>query len=290
MSTFLQKKYIMSFAHLIFGLCFLVACGQGTPPSAPTDSTEPKQTTIQLKHEPFGTADLKWNAQSHELSVTLTVTGLQVKTTHPGHIHAGSCSKPGKVVYPLENVVADASGNATVTTVIKDVTSGIPATGWYITVHNGPTLTTPEQAMGIACGDISNPNAAISTDQSATATLGGTPEPNQSASGTTQLTLSATELIVAITLNGLVPNSTHISHIHDGSCKTQGKVAFMLKPTVADASGVGHSTTNIPLSSITTVANKGPLYVNVHFGGTMEALATQPGFDSIACGDVIGLY
>ena len=292
MKTLLQKKFIISFAHLLFGLCFLSACGQDTsPPTTPTGgSTEPKQVTIQLKHDPSGNADLKWNAQSHELSVTLALHGLQVKTTHPAHIHSGSCSKPGATVYTLDNVVADADGNASVTTVIKDVANGIPANGWYINVHNGPEMTTPEQMMGITCGDISNPKAATTTDQSVTVTMAGTPEPNQSASGTAQLTLSATALTVNITLNGLVANSTHMAHIHDGNCHKQGKIAFTLKPIVADASGIGHSTTEIPLTSLTSLSDKRPLYINVHFGATMQDLKTQPGYDSIACGDVVGLY
>src|SRR5436305_178373 len=153
MKTLLQKKFIISFAHLLFGLCFLAACGQDTsPPTTPTGgSTEPKQVTIQL-------------------------------------------------------------------------------------------------------------------------------------------TLSATALTVNITLNGLVANSTHMAHIHDGNCHKQGKIAFTLKPIVADASGIGHSTTEIPLTSLTSLSDKRPLYINVHFGATMQDLKTQPGYDSIACGDVVGLY
>lgn len=288
MKKFLQKKSLMLMTPFLCGLCFLTACGNTPPPTTPpSGGIEPKQVMVQLKHEPSGTADLKWNAQSHELSVTVTMSGLQAKTIHPAHIHSGSCAKPSDaVVYPLDNVVADADGNAKVTTVIQNVANGITASGWYINVHNGPDMMTADQKMSITCGDISNPNASATTDQSVTSTLAGTTAPNQSASGTAQLMISDTTVTVAITLNGLVPNSSHIAHLHEGSCEQQGKVAFMLKPIVADASGVGHSTTEIPLSSLKSISS---LYVNVHFGDTMEALKTQPGYDGIACGNVVGL-
>lgn len=109
---------------------------------------------------PYGYALLVWSPQLHNLVVTISVTGLVPNSSHPSHIHLGSCSTMGNIQYPLNNVVADQHGNAFTTTVIGNVANGIPAHGWYINIHHGPGLTTPAQMAPIYCGNISNPSAS----------------------------------------------------------------------------------------------------------------------------------
>src|SRR5438552_2201752 len=143
----------------------LVGCGGSTtttPSSSPTATSSSTTASATLKHVPKGTADLNWDPSSHNLTVKISLTGLAPgpKSTHPAHIHTGSCSNQGPVIYPLKNLGADAHGNATMTTTISNVTKGIPASGWYVNVHNGPTLTPAEQFLPIVCSDVSNPNAS----------------------------------------------------------------------------------------------------------------------------------
>jgi CHRD domain len=235
-----------------------------------------------LRHTPHGFASLHWEKRTENLRVTISLVGLAANSTHPAHIHLGDCDDNGPIVYPLNNVVADAAGDATVTTVIPEVEGGIPASSWYVNVHNGPGLGTPDQFDPIACGNVVNPNASSTEDQSVRIFLGGTTAPNQSAFGFAQLIISGDDLLVEVNVHNLVPGSVHAAHIHAGSCESQlpGNIVYPLNNVVADANGNAESETVIEgVSSIPENA----WYVNVH---RSTDLSTQTGFDPIACGNV----
>jgi CHRD domain len=227
-------------------------------------------------------AMLNWDPSSHALTVKITLSGLAPSSTHPSHIHTGSCSNQGAVVHPLQNIVADATGNATVTSTISNVMNGIPASGWYVNVHNGPGLSPDEQFLPIVCGDVANSSTSTSAAQSVQVPLTAAPgaSKGQAASGKAQLSLSGTTLTVTVTLSGLEPNSTHAAHIHKGSCESQGAVVYPLDNVVADASGNANVKTTV--NNVSTIPSTG-WYVNVH---RTTALSTQTGFDPIACGNV----
>jgi hypothetical protein len=163
------------------------------------------------------------------------------------------------------------------------VKNGIPASGWYINVHNGPGLSPDSQFAPIACANITRAATSTKSNQSVHVTLDSTTSANESASGTAQLSIAGNTLTVKLALNGLQPNSTHIAHIHKGSCEAQGAVLYSLNPVVADASGKGTSTTVIPNVSSLPVSG---WYINVHQAATKNDLGTQTGFDPIACGNV----
>ena len=114
--------------------------------------------TTHLHNAPSGNANLNWNSQNKTLTVILHITGLQPGSTHAAHIHAGTCSAKGAILYPLNNVVADAAGNATSAATIMNLAGGIPAEGWNITVHSGPTA----QTGSLLCGNVVNPQGATS--------------------------------------------------------------------------------------------------------------------------------
>jgi hypothetical protein len=107
---------------------------------------------------PSGNAQLQWNSHTKALTVTVHVSGLQPRSNHAAHIHAGPCSKEGRILYPFKNIVADAAGNGSSMTIFKNVTGGIPASGWDITVHNGSTA----QTGALLCGNVANPRRASS--------------------------------------------------------------------------------------------------------------------------------
>jgi len=98
-----------------------------------------------------GSAQL--HIESGKLVVTVHVSGLEPGSTHPEHIHTGSCANQGAIVHPLANLIADGSGSATVTTTIASVSS-IPSSGWYVNVHRGVNLNSPIDFDPIACGDV----------------------------------------------------------------------------------------------------------------------------------------
>jgi len=99
------------------------------------------------------------------------VSGLVAGSSHPNHIHVGSCEHQGKVAYGLTTLTADDLGNATATTTLKDVTD-VAYNGWYVNVHFGPALTPQAQFSPIACGNV--------VAGSESSTLESSPEPSPS--------------------------------------------------------------------------------------------------------------
>lgn len=248
--------------------------------AASARNVDSSKSYVLLQHTPSGSADLKWDARSEDLIVTIKLTGLAQKSTHPAHIHLGDCTAMGPVKYALTNVVADAAGVGTSTTVIKDVDGGIVVRGWSINVHNGPGLTTADQFTPIACGNVFNPDK----NHSLKVHLGTTSGANQAAIGAALLTLKNHTLTVIVAVHGLVPGSVHADHIHAGTCERQfpGNVVYMLKNLVADKYGNA--------SAVTVINNVGRIpehswYVNIHL---TTMLMNQTGFDPIACGNVQG--
>lgn len=266
----------------------LSACGgsTSTPASSGTATStsaasSSSTATATLKHTPNGTANITWDPASQGLTVKISLVGLAPSSTHPAHIHSGSCAKQGAVVYPLQNVVADAHGVGSSTTVIKNVKTLQP-TGWFLNVHNGPGLSPADQFLPIVCSDLTfsniSPTSSLSVQVPLTAAPGSSA--SESASGTAHLTLSGSTLTVKLTLTGLQPGTSHAAHIHAGSCESQGAVVHPLNSVVADSSGNYNGTTTI--KNVSSLPGSG-WYVNVHYS---TDLSTQTGFNPIACGNV----
>ena len=115
-------------------------------------------TVSSLRNVPTGRAYLRWNPQSKALSASLYLSGLQPGSHHVTHIDAGTCSMGGKILYPLKNVVADASGRVTSASTISNVTGGISRRSWAVMVHSGPSARTSD----LLCGNVVNPQRATS--------------------------------------------------------------------------------------------------------------------------------
>lgn len=277
-------------AGMVVAMGALAACGGSSTAggSSPARSSGAARgsgagLTVALTHVPHGQATLTYDGTSRSMTVTIHLVGLAPSSTHPAHIHAGSCGKEGPVVYPLDPVVADAGGVATSTTRVPNVTQGgIPNGAWYINVHNGPGLKPATQALPIACGNVST--GATGTATGATVPLTeAVGSPDQAASGTARLGIVKGALQVVLNISGLAPNSSHAAHIHLGSCEAQGPVFKPLNSVVAD--GTGHATVTTVISTVTAIPVRG-WYVNVH--RTVDVSAGQTDFDPILCGDVGG--
>lgn len=249
--------------------------------AAPVGGTS---ATAALKHQPEGTASLSWDHTSHLLTIQFMLTGLAPGSIHPVHLDQGSCSMKSvnhdKTLYPLVNVSADLHGVASTSSKVS-VSTGIPASGWYIEVHNGPGLANTEQAQSIACGDVVNHTPSLKADQTAQVVLQPTADASQNVNGSAYLTLSGHTLKVELMLGGMAPKSEHMAHIHAGSCASQGSVVYPLTPVKADAEGKATVTTII--QNVATIPAQG-WYINLH---NSTDLSTQSGFDPIACGDVV---
>jgi len=261
---------------------FATASSQQNPPahsSGRISSTE--EVTVGLQHAPVGSTNLKWNATTRDLTVTIVMSGLAPDSTHPVHIHQGNCNSNGPSKYILNDVKGDKVGDGSSTTTIHNVASGIPATDWSINIHNGPGLNPPDQFTPIACANIKNADASVQHNQVVWVKLGPTNAANQSAHGNATLTLNHNTLTVVVTLDGLVPGSGHAAHIHAGSCQSQGGIVYTLNNVVADAHG--HAQVTTVIQNVQSIPVHG-WYVNVHYS---TDISTQTGFDPIACGNVV---
>jgi len=168
MSVLYQKKIRPILAMTMLGLLTLLiaACSSvsatGITPSVNNSVSSTlndiQSSTAGLHLNSSGYALLTWDPITHSLTVSLNLASLTPHSTHPAHIHLGNCSMMGNILYPLNNVVADGNGRYIGTTIIANVTNGIPASGWYVNVHHGPGLATPDQMAPIACGNIVNHN------------------------------------------------------------------------------------------------------------------------------------
>lgn len=151
-----------------YGFCAPAPCqvlASPPCPPVPTDSCAPAPSPSPSPSEPVvvwlksqngssasGTATLYFSAPD-TLEVVVRMTGLVPESIHPSHIHEGECGSHGAILYDLTDVMAGADGTDTAVTTLHGMTE-IPAHGWYVNVHEGPTLE-GAGATVIACGTIS---------------------------------------------------------------------------------------------------------------------------------------
>jgi hypothetical protein len=98
--------------------------------------------------------------------------------------------------------------------------------------------------------------------------------------GTGQVYKGTGSFTVSIQLHGLLPSSSHVSHVHAGSCAKPGSVAYALLQVVADAAGNATATSTV--SEYYSMPSTG-WYVNVHSGPDLTEAAYAA---SVACGDM----
>jgi CHRD domain len=139
----------------------IVACSSSatarTSPSAthsPSPKASPTGVSLPMSAENGGTAKgtVMLMKEMHAFSVRVHLVGLKPGSIHPSHIHSGTCGSNGPVVYPLQNVVANKSGDADITTMIRHPYQPT-VHGWYVNVHQGPTMTPPGDVV-IGCAEL----------------------------------------------------------------------------------------------------------------------------------------
>jgi CHRD domain len=93
------------------------------------------------------------------------------------------------------------------------------------------------------------------------------PEPGVKATGTVTVFAGASTTTIEIRLSGLQANSSHVSHIHVGSCQQRGGIAFALNQVVADGQGLADTRTTLDQ---TYPPATGHWYAVVHAGPDMQ--------------------
>jgi hypothetical protein len=84
-----------------------------------------------------GSYTMTYDASAETLTVAVSARGFVPASSHAAHIHTGSCQRQGAVVYMLQDLVADASGDIHAVRMLTGITSPPPASGWYLNIHLG---------------------------------------------------------------------------------------------------------------------------------------------------------
>ena len=93
------------------------------------------------------------------------------------------------------------------------------------------------------------------------------PEPTVTASGTVTVVPGGGSTKIEVRVTGLQPNSSHVSHVHAGSCQSRGGIARALMPVVANGQGEADAKSTI---TDTFPPTGGTWYVVVHAGPDMQ--------------------
>lgn len=126
---------------------------------------------------------------------------------------------------------------------------------------------------GESGGTASSSPSASPTTQTSSPSAGPTlqfalkPEPGVTATGTITVTARADAMTVQLDIKGLISNSSHISHIHIGTCAQRGSVAFALNQVIADGQGTSIVRTTLKAAY---PPRSGHWYVVVHSGIDMQ--------------------
>jgi CHRD domain-containing protein len=95
---------------------------------------------------PAGHAVVTYFPVAQKLTVTIMASGL-TPGLHAAHIHVGSCASQGGVLYMLMDLKADSHGNLTATRTVLGENAPLPATGWYLNLHQGDSNTILSNGM-----------------------------------------------------------------------------------------------------------------------------------------------
>jgi len=155
---------VRRFASGVLATLALAACGGSssvgsatTPAPTPPPTPKPFAGLMQALGGSGVDGTVLVVKGTGSFTVTVTVKGLAAGSNHINHIHKGNCpGSPGPiatdVITALQPLVADASGNATATTMVAH-DFVLPAEGWYANVHAGPDLQ-GANAKSISCGNL----------------------------------------------------------------------------------------------------------------------------------------
>jgi len=93
------------------------------------------------------------------------------------------------------------------------------------------------------------------------------PEPTVTAIGTVTVVPGQGSTSIEVKVTGLQPNSSHVSHVHAGSCQSRGGIARALMLVVANGQGEADAKSTL---NDTFPPTGGTWYVVVHSGPDMQ--------------------
>ena len=100
-----------------------------------------------------GRAELISDGQraASKTNVIVKLTGLKPGRKHVGRIHGGTCSTltTALMVYKLEPIVADATGEGLSKTQVAEGLPGVADCEWWIAFHEGSDANSPKSAIAV---------------------------------------------------------------------------------------------------------------------------------------------
>jgi CHRD domain len=131
-------------------------------------------------------------------------------------------------------------------------------------------------ASAVACGGASS-TAAATPSPAASPSPVASPSPtglqfvlggiHTSAQGKIMVSTTPTSTTVELIISGLASDSSHVSHIHSGSCQQPGGILYALNQVVADGTGAADTRTTL---QVKYPPASGHWYVVVHAGPDMQ--------------------
>ena len=164
-------------------------------------AAQQQTVTVQLSPQGgsgvSGTATLTATGPS-TTTVTLQVSGLPPNTAIANHFHTGTCDNPGPITNPLNDLQADAQGNATATTTLNVPLSSLADGNHIVQTHMPPGIGAPS-----ACGSVPAVAAAPAATPTPAPAVTPTPAPAVAARAGGVAPLVAAGALVALGLSAL---------------------------------------------------------------------------------------
>lgn len=188
------------------------------------------------------------------LMVYISVSGLKPGTTHAEQIYSGLCGGNGPVRFPLNPLVADASGRASSLSTV--MTGKVQAMGWSINVHDIDAGLTP-----ISCGNIWGPDLSFALQPSGKGPVHGAAIILGNMDTRGGMAMRDMGVVVVTLAQGLPADTMHAEHLRKGMCGSNGAIVFPLNSLMADARGNAVAATFLPAMARVMA---GGLSLNVH--------------------------
>ncbi len=143
----LSKVKHICWTSVVLAVFAATGCGDSTTAPGPTPRTVPVTATPALG--PSGTVTITDVAGSNS-TITGTLTGFDVTSSHSVAIVLGSCAAQGSTSFTLPNITANSAGQATITS--TSVPDGVATAGYAIVFYQSTSST----GAVIACGDLTS--------------------------------------------------------------------------------------------------------------------------------------
>lgn len=141
----------------------MVVLMTATPLWAENSPAQPAAVAIlgstPFAHKAYGINAIRGRAElisdrqraATKTNVIVKLTGLKPGRKHVGRIHGGTCSTltTALMVYKLEPIIADATGEGTSKTQVAEGLPGVADCEWWIAFHEGADQNSPKSAIAV---------------------------------------------------------------------------------------------------------------------------------------------